>query len=106
MGQVFYASPADFFTWSNGAIGYRPGGPPDCLGPYAKVRNCPIDGTDIRLTCYATAYPDTFFQSLHALVTRASMCAVISRYRMKESYSASWIRINTYYRLENDSPTR
>lgn len=60
MGQKFYAS-ADSFTWLNGAVGYRPGGPFDCLGPYARVVNCPIEGTDLRLTCYATAYADTFF---------------------------------------------
>lgn len=61
MSQVFYASPTDTFTWSNGAIGHRPGGPFDCLGPYAKVHNCPIDGTELRLTCYATGYADTWF---------------------------------------------
>lgn len=48
MGQKFYAS-ADSFTWPNGAVGYRPGGPFDCLGPFARVTNCPIDGTDLRL---------------------------------------------------------
>jgi hypothetical protein len=49
------------FEFSNGAVGWRPGGPFDCLGPYAKVENCPVDGTDRRLTCYATGYADTFF---------------------------------------------
>lgn len=49
------------FDFSNGAIGWAPGGPFDCLGPYAKVNNCPIDGTDIRRTAYATGYADTFF---------------------------------------------
>lgn len=33
----------------------------DCLGPYAKVEDCPIVGTDIRRTAYATNYADTFF---------------------------------------------
>lgn len=61
MSQRFYASPRDTFTYPNGAIGYRPGGPFDCLGPYAKVVNCPIEGTDLRLTCYATNYADTYF---------------------------------------------
>ncbi len=62
MAQKFYASPVDTFTWPNGAIGHRPhGGSFDCLGPYAKVTNCPIDGTDLRLTCYATGYADSFF---------------------------------------------
>jgi hypothetical protein len=49
------------FEFSNGAIGYRPGGPFDIIGPYAKVQNCPIAGTALRLTCYATAPADTFF---------------------------------------------
>lgn len=61
MSQKFFASPTDTFTWPNGAVGHRPGGPFDCLGPYAKVVNCPIDGTDLRRTCYATGYADTFF---------------------------------------------
>lgn len=46
--------------FSNGAIGWAPGGPFDCIGPYAKVQNCPIDGTELRRTCYATGYGDTF----------------------------------------------
>jgi hypothetical protein len=45
------------FEFTNGAIGWRPGGPFDCLGPYAKVQNCPIDGTGFRRTCYATGLP-------------------------------------------------
>ena len=49
------------FQFTNGAIGWRPGGPFDCLGPYAKVQNCPIHGTDERRTCYATGYADTWF---------------------------------------------
>lgn len=61
MGQKFYASPSNTFTWPNGAIGHRSGGSFDCLGPYAKVRNCLVDGTDLRLTCYATNYADTYF---------------------------------------------
>ena len=59
--QTFYADLSDSFTWPNGAVGYRSGVSFDCLGPYAKVRNCPIDGTDLRRTCYATGYADTFF---------------------------------------------
>jgi hypothetical protein len=59
MSQRFAAR--ERFDYPNGAIGWRPGGPMDCLGPYAKVQNCPIDGTDLRLTCYATGYADTFF---------------------------------------------
>jgi hypothetical protein len=65
MAQVFHASANDTFTSPNGAVGYRPGGPMDCLGPYAKVKNCPVyrgkDDTGKRLTCYATGYADTFF---------------------------------------------
>ena len=49
------------FDFDNGAVGWRPGGPFDCLGPYAKVQNCPIEGYDMRLTCYATGYADTYF---------------------------------------------
>lgn len=49
------------FEFSNGATGWRPGGPSDCLGPFAKVQNCPIRGTDLRRTCYATGYADTMF---------------------------------------------
>lgn len=60
MNQRFHAS-ADTFTSPNGAIGHRPGGPFDGLGPYAKVRNCPVAGTALRLTCYATGYADTAF---------------------------------------------
>lgn len=49
------------YDFGNGAIGWRPGGWADCIGPWAKVQNCPIQGTDKRLTCYATAYADTYF---------------------------------------------
>jgi hypothetical protein len=59
MGQKFVAR--ERFDFANGAIGWRPGGPFDCLGPYAKVNNCPIHGTSLRLTCYASGYADTFF---------------------------------------------
>ncbi len=61
MGQKFYANPSTRFEYANGAVGYGPGGPFDCLGRYAKVANCPIDGTARRLTCYATGYADTYF---------------------------------------------
>jgi len=59
MCQKFIA--VEPYNFSNGAVGYRPGGPFDCLGPYAKVNNCPIDDTNLRLTCYATSYPDSYF---------------------------------------------
>jgi hypothetical protein len=49
------------FEFSNGATGWAPGGPMDCLGPFAKVQNCPIRDTDLRRTAYATGYADTFF---------------------------------------------
>lgn len=61
MCQRFYASPRDTFTWPNGAVGHRPGGPFDCLGPFAKVRNCPVDGEPRRYTVYAQNYADTYF---------------------------------------------
>lgn len=48
-------------TFSNGATGWRPGGPMDVIGPFAKVEHCPIEGTDLKRTCYATGYADTFF---------------------------------------------
>lgn len=60
--QKFYADPDLKETFPNGAVGYRPTAMlNDCLGPFAKVVNCPIAGTDLRLTCYATGYADTFF---------------------------------------------
>jgi hypothetical protein len=59
MGQKFIAR--ERYEFSNGAIGWRPGGPFDCLGPYAKVQNCPVEGEDKRYTCYATGYADTYF---------------------------------------------
>lgn len=65
-GQRFVAR--ERFEFPNGAIGWRPGGPVDCLGPYAKVENCPIHGTDLRRTCYATGYADTYF-SIPAVTT-------------------------------------
>lgn len=59
MGQKFIARvPREY---RNGAIGWAPGGPFDCIGPFAKVQNCPIDGTNLRLTCYATGIADSFF---------------------------------------------
>lgn len=60
-GQRFYADPRYTFTWFNGAIGHRTGSSLDCLGPYAKVRNCPVEGAARRYTCYATAIADTYF---------------------------------------------
>lgn len=59
MGQKFIARERREF--SNGAIGWAPGGPFDCIGPYARVQNCPVAGTDLRLTCYATGVADTMF---------------------------------------------
>ena len=59
MGQKFIAR--ERFEFINGAVGWRPGGAFDCLGPYAKVQNCPVEGTNLRLTCYATGYADTMF---------------------------------------------
>ena len=58
-GQRFVAR--ERFDFPNGAIGWRPGGPFDCLGPWAKVQECPIAGTTLRRTAYATGYADTFF---------------------------------------------
>lgn len=62
MAQRFIAREKHEFA--NGAIGWRPGGPFDCVGPYAKVQNCPVmlDGVEIlRRTCYATSPARDFF---------------------------------------------
>lgn len=62
MGQRFIAR--DRREFSNGAIGWAPGGPFDCIGPYAKVQNCPVmlDDAEIgRYTCYATRHADSMF---------------------------------------------
>lgn len=59
MSQKFIAR--EPYRFPNGAIGWRPGGPFDCLGPYAKVENCPIDDSNLRRTCYASGYADTHF---------------------------------------------
>ena len=59
MGQKFRSCERRLFN--NGAIGWAPGGPMDCLGPYAKVENCPVEGSSRRYTCYATGYADSFF---------------------------------------------
>lgn len=54
-------------TNPNGAIQWAPGGPMDCVGPWAKVQNCPVvvgafgDKEVHRLTCYATGYANTAF---------------------------------------------
>jgi hypothetical protein len=64
-GQRFIAR--ERFVFSNGAIGWRPGGPFDCLGPYAKVQNCPLWHHAAR-TAYATGYADTFFLSARCTV--------------------------------------
>ena len=63
MGKAFCHSETDTMTWPNGAVGHRTGaGTFDCLGPYAKVESCPVDGRpDLRVTAYATGYADTFF---------------------------------------------
>ena len=63
MGQKFYANPNCKTEFSNGAIGFASSGRMDGLGPFAKVQNCPIGGTDKRLTCYATGYADTWFSA-------------------------------------------
>ena len=62
MGQYFIAR--DPHRYPNGATGWAPGGPCDCLGPWAKVQACPIVtlvDTGVRLTCYATGYADNCF---------------------------------------------
>lgn len=62
MSQKFRVDPSTRREEKNGAISYSPGGPFDCLGHFAKIINCPIDGAEgLRLTCYATGYADTAF---------------------------------------------
>lgn len=64
MPQKFYADKKNPQTWNNGAIGYGPSSPYDCLGPFAVVYHCPIpinERLTIKRTCYATGYADTFF---------------------------------------------
>lgn len=39
------------FTFPNGAIGHREGIMQGSILPFTKISNCPIKGTDIRLTC-------------------------------------------------------
>lgn len=60
--QKFIAREA--FQFPDGATGWRPGGPFDCLGPFAKVQRCAVElpgGGHIRRTVYATSYADSFF---------------------------------------------
>ena len=59
MGQKFAAR--ERYRFPNGAMGWRPGGLFDCIGPFAKVEDCPVDGSGLRYTCYATNSPATFF---------------------------------------------
>jgi hypothetical protein len=59
--QRFYADPKQTFEFANGAIGFRPTGTMDCLGPFAKVKNCPVEGETRRYTVYAQSYADTYF---------------------------------------------
>ena len=61
MAQVFRANPSTRYEDISGAIAFGPGGSFDCLGHYAKVLNCIIVGTNLRLACYATGYADSSF---------------------------------------------
>lgn len=72
-------------VYNNGAIGWRPGGPFDCLGPWAKVQNCPIKGTEIRRTAYATSYANTYFS-----------IPAVTRYKGR--------RITGYFTMLDDNP--
>jgi hypothetical protein len=66
MGQKFYADESSPYRHLNGAISYPSPGP-FRLTSLAKVKNCPIAGTDdgrgqpLRLTAYATGDADTWF---------------------------------------------
>lgn len=62
MGQKFAAR--EPFQFPDGATGWRPGGPMDCVGPFAKVERCKVElpgGGFIRRTVYATGYADSAF---------------------------------------------
>lgn len=49
-----------YYQFSNGAVGQcRPGYPH--LSVLAHVRNCPVAGTDLRVTAKAVRRPDTMF---------------------------------------------
>lgn len=54
--QQFKVDRSNPFCWHNGAVGFRPGGPFDPLGPYAIVKECPIRGVTFRRAAYATGY--------------------------------------------------
>ena len=60
MSKQKYIASDLLITWTNGAKGYGYRHPMDCLGPYAIVRNCPVDGMPGKTcTAYAQGYPDT-----------------------------------------------
>lgn len=61
----FYANEKDTFAAPNGSVGVRTSGP---WGTWAKIKNCPIQGTDLRLTVRCTNYADTYF-SIPAVIT-------------------------------------
>lgn len=54
----FAENPKDTTVCDNGAILIRT---PGHFSTLAKVKNCPIKGTNLRLTVRATNYADTFF---------------------------------------------
>jgi hypothetical protein len=56
---MYYTDPKDTGTeFPNGSKIFRT---PFPFASISKVKNCPIAGTDIRLTVYITGQPDTFF---------------------------------------------
>lgn len=60
--QKFWTPLRPTIKWPNGAVGYAPGGMMDCIGPFAKVKNCPVDAhPGVRVTAFATDYADTWF---------------------------------------------
>ena len=63
MSQKFAAR--EPHTFSNGAVGWRPGGPMDCLGPYAKVTNCPIGATTPNTLATPAGYGHLFQPRQH-----------------------------------------
>lgn len=61
----FYANEKDTCQFPNGSVGVRTYG---SFSTWAKIKNCPVDGTALRLSVRCTGYADTFF-SIPAEVT-------------------------------------
>ncbi len=56
--MIFFTDDAHKDIRDNGSIGFRAHG---IMGTLSKVKNCPIKGTELRLTARCTNYADTWF---------------------------------------------